>query len=207
MQVLHRPFQIIRSDVRAYLLVNAIVYGLALLGMGLGLLFPDLYAARSAPVQDAGGWTSSLVTATIGNVWSFAGTILLVNVITVALLLIALPSLIVPFAGFVFLGLKTLDLGIVLAPVDATAAKILLPHSLALLIEFQAYALVLFGGHLLGRSWLRPATVGASTRRQGYVGGLSRLGWICLPAFVLLVVGAIYEAFEVIHLVPLVLSP
>ncbi|MBW0102182.1 stage II sporulation protein M [Pseudonocardia sp. KRD291] len=207
MRALRRPFQVIRADLRPYLVMNVVVYGLALLGMALGMLFPDLYAARSAPVQAEDGWTSSLVMAVIDNVWTFAGTILLVNVFATALLLIVLPSLVVPFAGLVVFGLKTLDLGIVLAPVDATATKILLPHSLTLLIEFQAYVLVMLGAYLLGRSWLRPSTVGASTRRQGYVGGLSRLGWLWVPAFVLFVVGAIYEAFEVLYLVPPLLAP
>ena len=206
MRLLRRPVQIIRADLRAYLVLNAVVYGLALAGMSLGLLFPDLHAARSAPVQDPSGWTSSLVTAVIGNVWMFAGTILLVNVFTAALLLIVLPSLVVPFAGLLVFGLKTLDLGVVLAPVDATAAKILLPHSLTLLVEFQAYVLVMFGAYLLGRSWLRPSTVGAPARRQGYLGGLSRLGWLGPPALALFVLGAIYEAFEVLYLVPPLLS-
>src|SRR6266496_3564809 len=103
--------------------------------------------------------------------------------------------------------IKTIDLGIVLAPVDATSRLTLIPHSLTLLIEFQAYALVMFGAYLLGRSWLRPATVDAPTRRQGYVRGLSRLGRLWLPALALFVIGAVYEAIEIYFLVPLVLGP
>ena len=47
---------------------------------------------------------------------------------------------------------------------------------------------------------------GARNRRQGYVHGLREVGWLSLPALALLVVGAIYEAVEIIHLVPLLLS-
>jgi hypothetical protein len=201
---LRRPFQLIRADLRAYFLVNVFVYGVLLLGMALGTLFPDLHASRVASF--AGGGQGALVNAVVGNGWVFGTVIFLVNVFPTALLLITLPSLAVPFAGLVVFAIKTIDLGITLAPVDATSRLILIPHSLTLLIEFQAYALVMFGAYLLGRSWLRPATVDAPTRRQGYVRGLTRLGWLWLPALALFVVGAVYEAVEIYFLVPLVLG-
>lgn len=204
MHRLRRPLQIIRADLRAYLLVNAFVYGLLLLGMALGALFPDLHAARTASF--ASGGQGALVNAVVGNGWLFGTVIFLVNVFPTALLLITLPSLVVPFAGLAVFALKTIDLGITLAPVDATSGLTLIPHSLTLLIEFQAYALVMFGAYLLGRSWLRPATVGAPTRRQGYLRGLSRLGWLWLPALALFLIGAVYEAIEIYFLVPLVLG-
>jgi hypothetical protein len=201
---LRRPFQIIRADLRAYLLVNLFVYGVLLLGMALGALFPDLHAARAASFAEGG--QGALVNAVIGNGWVFGTVIFLVNVFPTALLLITLPSLVVPFAGLVVFAIKTIDLGITLAPVDATSRLVLLPHSLTLLIEFQAYALVMFGAYLLGRSWLRPATADAPTRRQGYVRGLTRLGWLWLPALALFLIGAGYEAIEIYFLVPLVLG-
>ncbi|MFJ1767368.1 stage II sporulation protein M [Amycolatopsis sp. NPDC088138] len=204
MDRLRRPFQIIRADLRAYLLVNVFVYGMVLLGMALGLLFPDLHASRAASF--AGGGQGALVNAVIGNGWVFGTVIFLVNVFPTALLLITLPSLVVPFAGLVVFAIKTLDLGITLAPVDATSRLTLIPHSLTLLIEFQAYVLVMFGAYLLGRSWLRPATVDAPTRRQGYLRGLGLLGRLWLPALALFVVGAVYEAVEIYFLVPLVLG-
>jgi len=205
MNRLRRPFRIIRADLRAYLLVNVFVYGVLILGMALGALFPDLHAARSASFTDGG--QGALVNAVVGNGWVFGTVIFLVNVFPTALLLITLPSLVVPFAGLAVFAIKTIDLGIMLAPVDATSRLTLIPHSLTLLIEFQAYALVMFGAYLLGRSWLRPATVDAPNRRQGYVHGLSRLGRLWLPALALFVVGAVYEVIEIYFLVPLVLGP
>jgi hypothetical protein len=201
---LRRPFQLIRADLRGYLLVNVFVYGVLLLGVALGTLFPDLHAARAASLAEGG--QGELVNAVVGNGWVFGTVIFLVNVFPTALLLITLPSLAVPFAGLAVFAIKTIDLGITLAPVDATSRLILIPHSLTLLIEFQAYALVMFGAYLLGRSWLRPATVDAPTRRQGYVRGLTRLGWLWLPALALFVIGAVYEAVEIYFLVPLVLG-
>lgn len=198
------PLRIIRADLRAYLLVNALVYGVLLLGMALGTILPDLHAARAASF--ATGGQGALVDAVVGNGWLFGTVIFLVNVFPTALLLITLPSLVVPFAGLVVFAIKTIDLGVTLAPVDATSRLTLLPHSLTLLIEFQAYALVMFGAYLLGRSWLRPAMADAATRRQGYARGLTQLGWLWLPALALFAVGAAYEAVEIYFLVPLVLG-
>ena len=60
----------------------------------------------------------------------------------------------------------------------------------------------MLGAYLLGRAWLWPGTVGARDRRQGYVRGLRQLGWVSLPALALLVIGAVYEAFEIIYVIP-----
>lgn len=205
MSLIRRPLLIIRANRRAYLLVNVFVYGALVLGMGLGMLFPELHAARTESFIE--GNDGALVDAVIRTPWLFAMTIFLVNVFPTALLLIVAPSLVVPFAGLVVFAVKTVDIGIKLAPVDQTMALMLIPHSVTILIEFQAYALVLFGAYLLGQSWLRPSTVGASTRRQGYLTGLRRLGWIWVPALALFLVGAIYEALEIYFLVPLILRP
>jgi hypothetical protein len=78
----------------------------------------------------------------------------------------------------------------------------MIPHSLTILIELQAYVLVMLGAYLLGMAWLRPTTVGARNRRQGYVHGLRQVGWLGLPALALLIIGAIYEAATIIYLVP-----
>jgi hypothetical protein len=83
---------------------------------------------------------------------------------------------------------------------------VLLPHGVTLLIEMQAYVLVIFGVFLLGRAWLRPATAAKSNRRSGYLHGLRQLGWLSIPALALHVAGSLYEAYEVIHLLPAVLG-
>ncbi|WP_306368868.1 stage II sporulation protein M [Nocardiopsis sp. CC223A] len=200
MHSLREPFRIIRADFRAYLVMNAIMFGLFLIGVAAAFAFPDLNAAQTASMDEDG--TTDLVVELLGNVWLFSLTIFAVNVLTVAVPVILLPSMAVPFAGIILFSYKAFTFGVTLAPVDATAAKLLIPHSLTILIEFQAYILVMLAVYLLGRAWLRPATVGADTRRQAYVRGLKQVGWLSLPALALFVIGAIYEAFELIYLVP-----
>ncbi|MGP5714741.1 hypothetical protein ACTXO9_02555 [Brachybacterium tyrofermentans] len=198
------PFQLLRTHLRPYLLLNAFAYGLLLLGMALGLLFPDLRAATIG-AMDASGDTD-LVLSIISRPWLFAAVIFAVNIGRIALASILLPSLVVPFSGIVVFAYFALRSGITLAPVDHVTAMTLIPHSLTMLIEFQAYILLLLGAYLLGRSWPWPATVEAPTRRQGYARGLRLISRLALPALVLFVVGAIYEAFSLRYFVPLLVT-
>ncbi|MFE3456575.1 stage II sporulation protein M [Nocardiopsis aegyptia] len=204
MRHLRRPFRIIRAHLRAYLVMNALIYALFLTGMGAALLSPDLNAAHLASQQENG--TTDLVVSLLSDVWLFSLTILAVNVLTVGVLTILLPSMIVPFLGIALFLYRAFGFGVALAPLDETTALILIPHSLTILIEFQAYALVMLAAYVLGRAWLWPGTVGAPDRRQGYLRGLRQVAWLSLPALVLFVVGAVYEAFEIIYLVPPLLA-
>lgn len=200
---LREPFRIIRANLRAYLAMNAVVYGLSAAGFVAGLAFPELAAARRAALQENG--TTDLVVSLLASPWLFALTIFAVNTLTAVGAQIVLPSLVVPFAGIAVFGYRAFILGLTLAPTNRADAITLIPHSLTILIEFQAYVLVMFGAYLLGRAWLCPGLVDARNRRQGYLHGLRQLGWLSLPALALFVVGALYEAFSIVHLLPLFL--
>lgn len=196
-RLLRKPFQIIRANFRAYLIINAIVYGLVIAGFVAALIFPNLGVTQAATLEDNG--TGDLVRSLINNPWLFALTILGVNVIRVGVLSIVLPSLIVPFAGIAIFAHRAFTIGLSLASTTSIAV-VWIPHSLTLLIEFQAYALLMLGAYILGRAWIRPATIGARKRRQGYVRGLQQLGWLSLTALPLFIVGAIWEAFSLSYL-------
>jgi Stage II sporulation protein M len=198
MQFLRKPLQIMRANFRAYLTINAIVYGSFIAGLVAAMVFPNLGAAQVATLKDNG--TLDLVRSLLNNPWLFSLTILGVNVTTGALWIV-LPSLIVPFAGIAIFAYKAFTLGLPIAPTTARDAVTWIPHSLTALIEFQAYALLMFGAYILGRSWMRPATIGAQNHRQGYVRGLKQLGWLSLSAIPLFIVGAIWEAFSIRYLI------
>jgi Stage II sporulation protein M len=194
-----RPFGIIRTHARAYALMNAGAYGLFLIGFGVGILFPHLSQAQLTRLTDDG--TTALVQSLINNPWLFALTILAVNTLKMGALTIVLPSLIVPFAGIALFGYWAYTTGVTLVPASDIGWVALIPHSLTVVIEFQAYILFLLGVYLLGKRWLWPRTIGGENRRQGYLRGLRQLGWLALPAAILLVVGAVYEAFSLRYLV------
>lgn len=202
MRIPRKPFEIIRAELRPYLALNAIIHGSLLAGMATGMLFPDLTAAQIDSLVESG--TAAQIEALAeGNVWVFGLVILGLNTLRVGLLSIIAPSLIVPFTGIVLVTVQLFFTGLIIAPVDADAATILIPHSVTLLIEFQAYVLLAFGVYLLGRSWLRPATADAPNRRQGYVRGLRQLLWLSALALALLVIGGFYEALSVGYLMPM----
>jgi hypothetical protein len=195
------PLRIIGENLRAYLVTNAAVYGLFVAGFGAGLVFPQLSQAQYARLEDDG--TASTVASLITSPWLFALVILGVNTIKMGMLTIVLPSLIVPFAGIPLCAYWVVETGATLVPASDIGWVALIPHSLTLLVELQAYVLLLVGVYLLGRQWLWPRAVG--TRRQGYVAGLRQLGWLSLPAAALLIVGAVYEAFSLRYFIhPLV---
>ena len=179
---------------RAYLIINAAAYGLAVIGFVIGLIFPSLNEARATALVSDG--TADLVGWLVTVPPLFALMILAVNVFRLSLLTIVLPSVIVPFAGLAFFAYWGVETGVTLAPTSPEAWVRLIPHSLTLVIEFQAYVLLLLGAYLLGTFWLFPRRVGAKNRRQGYVRGLQRLGLLALPALALLIVGAVWEAYS-----------
>lgn len=194
-----QPLRIIRGNARAYLLLNAGAYGLFLVGFAVGMLVPHLSQEQHTRLTDDG--TADLVQSLINNPWLFALTILAVNTVKMGALTIVLPSMTVPFAGIPLFAYWAYTTGLTLVPASDIGWVALIPHSLTLIIEFQAYILFLLGTYLLGRGWIWPGTAGAENRRKGYLHGLRQLGWLALPAFILLIVGAVYEAFSLRYLV------
>jgi hypothetical protein len=194
-----RPLRITRENVRAYLGLNGIAYGLCLVGFVVGLLFPHLNEVQVTRLDDDG--TTDLVRSLINQPWLFALTILGVNTVKMGAATIVLPSLIVPFAGIPLFAYWAFTTGITLVPASDIGWVALIPHSLTLVIELQAYVLLMLGAYVLGRHWIWPRSVGAENRRGGYVEGLRQLGSLSLAAFVLLVVGAVYEAFSLRYFV------
>lgn len=201
MQFFRPARHLIRANLKAYLLLNVMAYGLLTVGLLIGVLFPDLNIAVKGSMDDSG--TTDQVVALLRTPWLFALTIFAVNIVKIALAAILVPSLIVPFAGVAVFAYFAVETGVTLAPVDHAAAMTLIPHSLTMLVEFQAYVLLMLGAYMLGRSWIRPKSVRAISHRQGYLLGL-RLSWrLAKPALALLVIGAVYEALSLTYLLPL----
>lgn len=193
------PLGIIRSNARAYWMINAAAYGLCLVGFVVGMLFPHLRQEQHARLTDDG--TADLVQALINTPWLFALTILAVNSVKMGALTIVLPSMIVPFGGIPLFAYWAYTTGVTLVPSSDIGWVALIPHSLTFLVELQAYILFLLGVYLLGACWMRPRTGEGEDRRRGYRRGLRQLGSLALPAAVLLVIGAVYEAFSLRYFV------
>lgn len=196
---LRRPFRLIRENLRVYLILNLAAYGLVALGFVIGLLFPELPAMRAEALEADG--TGETVRGVLRSAPLFALVIFAVNVLQLSLATIVIPSLIVPFAGLAIFGGWAVVTGVTLVQTTPIGWVAMIPHVLTVLIELQAYVLILLGAYLLGRNWLFPRLIGAPTRRRGYLEGLKSIGLLALPALVLLVIGAIWEGYSLLYLV------
>ena len=131
-----RPVGIIRANARAYLALNAVTYGLFVVGFVVGLYAPHLNRAQVTRLNEDG--TTDLVRSLIEQPWLFALTILAVNTVKMGLATIVLPSMIVPFAGIPLFAYWAFTTGITLVPGSDIGWLALIPHSVTLVIELQA---------------------------------------------------------------------
>ena len=72
--------------------------------------------------------------------------------------------------------------------------------------NWQAYAtinLIYYGLYVSGNAFLRPRSVGLTTHGGGYFNGLKQTASLYVLVTLLLAVAAVYEALEVIYIVPL----
>jgi len=202
-----RSFEIIRADLGAYFVLNAIYYGLVILGMiyvtyfDPGLQTTLLQAAGKAFTE---GPLSALGSAYDGGqVISAIVLTFLVNLFLGTLIEISVPALIIPFSGLLMGLLRASLWGLLLAPTTPNLAGPMIPHSLTLLIEGQAYVLAMLAVYIQGKAFIWPAAYGQIGHLRGYVEGLRRTGGIYVLVTLALAVAAIYEALEVIFLAPL----
>jgi hypothetical protein len=204
---LQRSLALVQADQRAYVTLNVLYYGLVVAAMlYVAFINPGLQQTLLDAVGQA--FTAGPLSAVGaayggGQVLSAIGLTFVVNLVLGSALQISLPSLIIPFSG-VLVGLsRALLWGLLLAPSRPGLAGAMLPHSLTLLLEGQAYILAMLAAVIQAKTFFWPRAYGQTGRWQGYVEGLRRSAWIYLLVIVLLAVAAVYEALEVIFLVPL----
>jgi hypothetical protein len=204
---LKRSLEIVRADLAAYLWLNGLYYGLVILGMAYVMFFnPALQQQLLDQIGQA--FTTGPLSA-VGDAYGggqvFTAMLLtfVVNLILGSFIEINLLGLIVPFSGLLMGLYRALLWGLLLAPSEPGLAGAMVPHSLTLLIEGQAYVLAMLAVYVQGKAFLRPQTYGLADHARGYVEGLRRTGWIYLLVTLLLAVAAVYEALEVIFLAPL----
>ncbi len=201
MNLLKSAWGIVRENWRAYVVINAIYYGLIVVCM--------IYVAFNQPLQemllkDIGQTFMTGPLAFVGNAYAQADVLkaipitFLVNLLVGSFVDITLPSLIIPFSGLIMGMVRAILWGLLLSPANPSLRIAMIPHSLTLLIEGQAYVLVLLAAYQHGRALFWPQTVGASGHWQGYVKGLARTGKLYLLIAITLAVAAIYEVLEVV---------
>ncbi|MGQ9553027.1 MAG: stage II sporulation protein M [Anaerolineae bacterium] len=203
MRVLRSSLSIIRDNGRAYLAINIVYYGLVILAMIFVATQPELQRSltevvatsfTSGPLETVGAAYGS------GNVALAATITFVVNFFLGAFLYITLPSLLIPFAGLCTGVIRAVLWGLLLSPAMPELRLAMIPHSLTVLLEGQAYVLAMLGSYLLWSTALRRGE-GSGNFLSRYRVGLSKNVRLYLLIAIVLAVAALYEALEVIFIV------
>jgi hypothetical protein len=201
MNLIKSAWAIIQENRKAYIIINIVYYGLVAACM--------VYAAFNRPLQDV--LLKTVGAAFMTGPLSFVGTAYVnaqvftailvtffVNLLIGSLASITIPSLIIPFSGFIIGMYRAVMWGLLLSPAHPELRIVMIPHMLTLIIEGQAYILTLLAAYIQGRAFLRPATVGVEGHGKGYLEGLKRTLKIYALVVLTLAVAAIYEVIEVV---------
>jgi len=203
--VLDNALAPIRRFRREYLAINIAYYG-AVAGAMAWVSFDP--ALQQELLEAVGGAFTEGPLGTVAGAYA-GGNVLLAAVLTFAVNLllgsvvsITLPSLVIPFSGLLVGMYRAFLWGALLSPTSEELALIMIPHSITLVLEGQAYIVAMLAAYIQGRAIVWPATVGAGTRRQGYIAGVRSTLRLYAIVALLLAVAAVYEAIEVIYIIP-----
>jgi hypothetical protein len=202
--LLKSAWGLVQENQQAYILLNIIYYGLVVIGM-IYVAFDQELQKELMNLVGADFMTGPLFFVGQAYVNAQVLTAILatffVNLFIGSFGTITLPSLVIPFSGFLIGIYRAVLWGILLSPANPDMRLIMIPHSLTLIIEGQAYILALLAVYLQGRAFLLPQSVGLESRVQGYLEGLKRTGKIYLLVVLTLAIAAIYEVIEVVIIV------
>lgn len=202
MKPIRSVWALVREYRRAYLILNLAYYGLMVAAMVYVAFDPALQKTLLDEVGKAFGTgpLDVLVGAYKGGKVLLAVFLtFVVNLVLGSLLYITLPSLLVPFSGLLVGVYRALLWGLLFSPTAVLGAGMLF-HWPTIILEGQAYILAMLAAYVQGMAFLRPKSVGAKTRGQGYWEGVKRSARIYMFVAITLFVAAIYEAVSAILL-------
>jgi hypothetical protein len=181
--------------------VHLSYFGLVILGSVLIYNMPDVQGLMLSGVSEAFAAPSGPIGATgrayaSGNIPRAAAATFMVNFFLGSLLVLTLPSIIVPGSGTFMAALRSLMWGLLLAPTITPLAHAMLPHSGTMLLEGEGYILATIFGLLIPIHIFQSSLGGNPLSRFGRVLWLNVKSnlWVA----VVLAVAACYEATEVI---------
>ena len=194
---------ILRRHKAAYATINVVYYGLVAVGALAAALNPGLQELLIEQVGQAfvEGPLAPVGEAYLGgNLPAAIGLTFGVNLIVGSFLTLTLPSLIVPFFGLLMGVYRAVLWGLIMSPAYPELAGPMIPHSITLLLEGQAYVVAMLAVWVHGVALFRPESVGATGHWAGYLEGLRKTARLYLLVAGLLLVAAVYEALEVIFI-------
>jgi hypothetical protein len=203
--ILHDPLAALTTHRRLTWTVHLVYFGLYLLAAALVFQAPDLRNALQAVIQTdlqkGGGILHRAGTAYLSGHIAWAALVTFaINFFAGTLLVLTLPSCVIPGSGVLVAAFRAVLWGLILVPATLQQAFVMLPHSGTLLLEGEGYILAAFFGLMVPLSLRRQPTDSGSETKGGYRRAvLLNLKGSLLVALVL-AVAATYEATEVIQM-------
>ena len=195
---------LVQENRRAYIVINILYYGLVVICM--------IYVAFNQELQkslmnEIGAAFMTGPLAFVGQAYVNARVFtailatFFVNLLIGSFASVTLPSLIIPFSGILVGIYRAILWGLLLSPANPDLRLLMIPHSITLIIEGQAYILTMLAAYIQGRAFLWPKSVGLESRTKGYLEGLKRTGKLFSLIILTLAIAAIYEVIEVVIMV------
>jgi hypothetical protein len=205
MGTFQKALDMVKSNRRAYITINLLYYGVIILAMVYA--FFDRPTQQSVLTTVGEGFLKGPL-AQVGQVyeqrqliWATAVTFG-VNLFLGSFVAIMLPSLILPFSGFLVGGVRAVVWGLLFSPtsleVSGQGFISFLFILVLLFLEGQGYVLAMLAAYIQGKAFLSPISVGETSHAQGYLVGLKRAAYIFLLVAMVLILAALYEAAGVI---------
>jgi hypothetical protein len=207
--IFREALKLISGSRRSYIIINLVYYGVIIVAM--------VYTSFNRAMQQeltsqislgfSQGMLSPVMKAyTTGQILSAVGLTFIINLVLGSFISITLPSMIVPFSGYIIFLVRAFLWGIIFSPklTNIGIKEVFMGALIAilLLLEGQGYILAMFAAHRQGRAFLWPSRVNAATRGRGYLRGMVDTGKLYLLVVLTLVVAAVYEASIAILILP-----
>jgi len=198
---LRSPLLEINKYKRLFLALHFIYFGVAILFILVAYCLPELQvcllAGIKSQVTDGSGPLAIAGKAYMSkNILRAAVTTFAINFFLGSMAYITIPSVIIPGVGALAAVFRAAMWGLLLAPTFDTLSGAMLPHSFTLLIEGEAYIIAAFFGLLVLVYLFRKAEGPSILGRYGKALLMNLRGNLLVA--IVLAIGAIYEAIEVI---------
>ncbi len=196
---------IFRKEWKLFLLINAIYFGVLLIGAVIAIMYPDLQMSLINATGESFGSEGPLSSVgeaySSSNIPAAAFLTFVVNFFLGTITILTIPSIILPFWALIFGAYRALLWGIMLVvPIPGVLPfSVLLPHYLTLLLEGEAYVVAIFACTRGLIALLKPRSFGTPSRLGAYKKALFDNGKLLLVVAAILAVAAVYEAVEVTY--------
>ena len=191
----------------AYITINISYYGLVVAGMIIISFFPDVQERILEAISKAflAGPLKAIIEAiTNGEIFKAIALIFLVNLFLGSLLSITIPSMVIPFLGFLTGVARATLWGLIFCPVNGQIGAYYFLALFIIILEGQAYILALFAAYVHGRNFTNPDSAGVDTCGKGYIAGLENTLRLYVPVILTTLVAAVYEVIIIVVFTPTV---